>query len=294
LGKKLVKKRIHDYKMYLNPADRGISQTLMLYGSREQQLKILLEREIEPGYTVIDLGANIGYYVLMEWRLTGSAGKIHALEPAPQNFELLAKNIELNAAADTVTAYPIGGGEKCGKAQFFLSNKSNLGTFVAPCNTDRAEKRQLSGEMLEVELVDMTSFIRDKGRIDLIRMDIEGFEIEVLRGLRPAIAEGQFTGKIVFECHFPEYNDEAHSLREELHFLFSHGYAPKYMTSNDETTTHFRKFGYYPEITVDTAVGVTQGIYRDVTRQHAEQLICNLGGVRDVLLEKVGKQEISN
>lgn len=283
LGRERVERSVHGYRMLLNPQDPGISRNLWLNGDREQQLRHLLEQELEPGNVVLDLGANIGYYALLERQLIGDEGHIYALEPSPSNFELLKANIALNGAEQAIEVFPLAGGSAPSTGRFYLSEHSNLNTFIPRLNNG-ARAHGITDDYIEVEIVDMTSFLADKRPIDLLRMDVEGFEVEVIAGLRPAIESGNFRGKIVFECHFPKYDDETHSMREQLQMLFRNGYRPKVMTSNDEAKTHFGERGYEPTEVVRTGLNLFQGLYHGVSPEDAEHFVCDVGGVRDVLL----------
>jgi FkbM family methyltransferase len=282
---KPVKKKIHDYYLLLDPKDPGISTSLILNRTREQQLKYILEKEIKPGDTILDLGANIGYYVIMESLLTGPTGTVYALEPDPVNFSNLEKNIRLNNA-ENIHAFQLGGSEKKGKVQFFIAEHSNLHTMIPYLYKSDEKSKFITGKSIEVEVVDISSFVEGKKKIDLMRMDIEGYEVEVFSGLSNAIKSGLFQAKIVFECHFPKYDDAKHSMRKQLKMLFKNGYYPKIMTSNNERNPTFRKKGYKPEKIIQTSFNTKQGIYYDITPEDAEYFICDSGGVRDVLIEK--------
>ena len=117
-------------------------------------------------------------------------------------------------------------------------------------------------------------------------MDIEGYEVEVLKGLTKAIENNSFTGQIVFECHSPKYDDNKHSIREQLRMLFNNNYYVKYMTSNREHKNPFIDKGYKPIKVVRTSVVNTQGIYKNISNEDAEYFICDSLGVRDVFFEK--------
>ncbi len=278
--------RIHNYRMLLDPCDAGVSSQLIVDRTREQQLKYILEQEITQGDTIVDLGANIGYYALMEWKLSGAEGVVYALEPSPDNFKLLQQNIFLNNAQKWIFPYQLAGGDTAKKAAFYLSEHSNLNTFIPDLYRCGERQKYLSEDAVEIDMVDMTSFLQDKLPTDLIRMDVEGYEVEVLQGLQKAIETHLFTGKIVFECHFPKYDDEKHSMRNQLRMLFKNGYVPKIMTSNNEASTPFAGKGYRPTVNIRTSPNTLQGIYYNIDPEDAEYFICDTGGVRDVLLEK--------
>ena len=78
LNKKFITKKIYNYKMLLDLYDKGISRTLLLFGKRELEHKKMLENIIKPEMTVLDIGANIGYYSLMMLELMGNKGKLIA------------------------------------------------------------------------------------------------------------------------------------------------------------------------------------------------------------------------
>ena len=115
-------------------------------------------------------------------------------------------------------------------------------------------------------------------------MDVEGYEVEILEGLEKALNNGLFKGMIVFECHFPKYHEEMHSISAQLKMLFAYGYRVKTMTSNDEKRSKIKEFGYVVDRLIRSGDTTYQGIYRNIRNDDAITLISELGGVRDVLL----------
>ena len=71
LRRKLAKVEIHDFYLLIDMDDPGISEHLYKFGDREQQLGHILRTEIKQDFSVLDLGANIGYYALLERSLVG-------------------------------------------------------------------------------------------------------------------------------------------------------------------------------------------------------------------------------
>ena len=96
LKQRFVEINVHNYRMIVDLNDPGISRTLIHFGTREKDHIYILNNELSPGNVIIDLGANIGYYALMEANIVGNDGYVYALEPSPSNADMLRKNISLN------------------------------------------------------------------------------------------------------------------------------------------------------------------------------------------------------
>jgi predicted methyltransferase len=90
--------QVNNEKMLVLPKKGAIHRDLFLYRKREPICTdyLLHSGIINKGDTVLDLGANIGYYVLVEAQLVGKSGKIFAVEPVHSNFTLLNENVKLN------------------------------------------------------------------------------------------------------------------------------------------------------------------------------------------------------
>ena len=284
LWRQSLVRRIHDYKLCLDLRDGGLSKDIAIRGTREEQLKYIIDREVGPGDVVLDIGANIGYYTIMLASRVGDSGRVYAIEPEPKNFELLRTNIELNGVGSVVKAYWLGASDAQGAGRLYVHEFSNLHSFLPMSGSD--SNGSAGQPYVEVPLTDVSSFIQGKRPVDLLRMDIEGYEVEVIRGLERAIADGSFSGKILFECHFPRYNDETHSMREPLTMLLSHGYHGRYLTSTDERRPRIRELGYEPTSLVQTNDRRFRGVYENVAGDDVVTLICKTGGVRDIMLEK--------
>ena len=75
--------------MFLNLKDRGLSRTLLLFGDWEIDHKLILEKVLKKNMNIFDIGAIIGYYALMQWKLVGHNAIITAIEPLPDNIKFL-------------------------------------------------------------------------------------------------------------------------------------------------------------------------------------------------------------
>lgn len=280
LGQRFIEKRIHDYRMLLDLEDKGISRSLLLFGTREIDHKIILEKVLKPGMAVLDIGANLGYYVLMEMGLVGPKGRMIAVEPSPSNIELLKRNLALNGHAH-ITVVPGAVSDKSGEKEFFLAHQSNLNTFHA---TGTGAKF-LSGKVEVVRTYTVPELARIHGKPDLIRMDVEGHEVEVFNGMIDAIANGELSPMVIFETHLSRYGAD-HDMETPLRKLFSLGYHVRYLASSSQRGTALVDArGYQGTIRVRTD-DVERVIYENIRDDDAVDFICKIGGARTVLLQK--------
>lgn len=277
MGHRFMKKRIYDYRMLLDLRDRGISRTLILFGQREMEHKVMLERVLKPGMSVLDIGANIGYYALMELGMIGSNGRLIAIEPSPSNVELLKRNLALNGY-DGVEAHNAAISDSSGTRQFFLSEMSNLNTF----HDTGTGSLHLSGKTVEVRTATVPEIAAGRP-IDLIRMDVEGHEVEVINGLLPAVERGEMAPMIIFETHLSRYGAD-HDLEAPLRRLFAQGYKVKLAGSSSERGTKLVEAKGYRGGSPIKTDDVERVIFEDIREEDAIDLICREGGIRTVLV----------
>lgn len=185
-----VEREIVGNKMYLDLKDPGISSDLLRDGIREPFLTESIQKEIKEGDVIVDIGANIGYYALQEARLAGDNGKVYAIEPVPGNVELLKKNIELNNYSN-MKVFQLAVGDV---------NKTDY-IYVSDCrNTASMIKTQASIDKVPVQVTTLDKFLENKPLPNLIRMDVEGYEVEIVKGMTKLL-ESNKPLKLIVELH---------------------------------------------------------------------------------------------
>src|SRR3990170_3202732 len=167
-------------KMYVDSRDTGVAPFLLEWGFYEKYETELFKRLVKKGMVVVDIGANIGYYTLLAAHLVGDEGKVFAFEPDPYNYNLLCRNIEVNGFRNVI---PIRKAvfSKSGETKLFL-DKSNLGGHsLSEANVDK-------GASITVEVTSLDDYFKNKDcEIDVIKMDVQGSEMEVLEGMTNTI-----------------------------------------------------------------------------------------------------------
>lgn len=211
-----IMKKIQGSRMILDLNDLGISRELALYGVHEKNSTEEVKKIIKPGMKILEVGANIGYYALLETKLAGPSGHLYAIEPSPYNFDTLKKNLELNSVRNA-DLHQAAFGETRTKAKFYMYDRSNLSSFI------KREDMGMECKEVEVEIITLDDFLRGRP-VDFIRMDVEGYEREILRGSAKALSEGKKPKYFFIEVHSELLHKKNSSGREIFEFLADHGY----------------------------------------------------------------------
>lgn len=171
------------FRLFLNKNDIVVSGELALRKTWEETETKILKEELKCGDVFVDIGANIGYYTVLASRIVGERGKVFAIEPDPENFFILEKNVKFNSC-NNVVLIKAAVSDVTGKTKLFLSdyNKGQHQTY------DSGEGR----ESIEVNTIKMDDFFQNIfcKRIDLVKMDIEGEEFKALRGMSNLLRQG--------------------------------------------------------------------------------------------------------
>jgi len=140
---------------------------------------------IKPNGVVFDVGANIGQYSLLASKLMGQTGKIYAFEPSLDIQSKLKRNIALNNFRN-IEVVPCAVAASSGVMKFYSANEvANQGVgSLMPVQEYRSNIR--SNEGVDVDVVSLDDFCetRNIGRVDVLKIDVEGFDLEVLKGAK--------------------------------------------------------------------------------------------------------------
>lgn len=151
------------------------------YGVDDQNLRRFVA-SIKAGSTIVDIGANIGTVTLRAAQATGKAGRVICFEPNPATFNRLTENLNLNPDLKNIQAVPKGLGAKEGSFLLVDAEPNNVGmSHLARIGEAKAGK--------EVQVVRLDDYleVNQVGKVDAIKIDVEGFEYQVLLGAEATI-----------------------------------------------------------------------------------------------------------
>jgi FkbM family methyltransferase len=178
-----VGNRLYDHAF---PVYRLCYRAFKAYADRPE--RHLLKTTLSAGDIVVDAGANIGIYSQFLSHCVGPTGIVHSFEPSSENFRRLQSatrklvNVRLSEAAV---------GEFSGKSKLHLSDKLNVDhrTYTSEGDSRRA---------VPIDIIALDDYFKPGQRVDLIKMDIQGYELHALRGANRVLADNP-SAKLLLE-----------------------------------------------------------------------------------------------
>ncbi|HEY9003247.1 MAG TPA: FkbM family methyltransferase [Mucilaginibacter sp.] len=198
-------------------ADNYIEWAILSGGTYENATNKLIKISLRPGDVALDIGGNIGLQSIRMSRSVGEQGKVFAFEPLVHLQEKLSRNIKLNKA-DNVKLFPYALSNAESEADFHISKGNwNQGTFNISSNQPGTEVQHVI-----IKVADEIPDIKALNRLDLVKIDVEGFEYQVLLGLKQTI--GKHKPRIIFEYDKNYWEANAQNFSECFDFLSSLSY----------------------------------------------------------------------
>lgn len=173
-----------------------------------------LRERVKPGALCLDVGANVGVYVLQFAHWSGPTGHVVAFEPNPGARELLESHVRMNGLTERVTIVPAAVGATGGEEILYASGADGMSRLGAP-NTALAGR----AHEIKVPVITLDDYCKTNGlEPDWLFLDIEGFEIAALQGARELIKSRPGKLGLVVEMH-PNVWDSANTTRASAEAL---------------------------------------------------------------------------
>lgn len=234
---------VNDCKMLLRVGGAygigGVAQHIIYMGDYEPQTTKVFKAVLKKGMGVVDVGANIGYYTLLAARLVGEQGRVWAYEPEVRNYNELSHNIALNGFSN-VEPMRVAVGDVDGVA---LLNVSRYDSGVHSLLVTRDSK----GSRVAVTEKRLDTLLKGQ-RVDLVKVDTEGYDYHVLRGAKKLIAQNNGISIIVEYWPKVEYSRKLWALLGELglkHIYLIDEWAKQiYKGGEAECVNYAKRHGY--------------------------------------------------
>ncbi len=209
----LIEKQIRDFVMALDTEDVGMSTQLRDGMEWEGEAPNVLNRLIRPSWTVIEMGACLGFYMCLEAK---KAKKVYAIEADPHNTAIMEVSKGLNNFSN-VEIFNLAIAAENGTVRFAQS----------PGRSDRGRLSKKGNIKVEAKTLDTFTAENNIGPVDLIRCDIEGAEVHMVSGGREtlkAMPEGSW---MFIDLHPLKFGKDKTKLYKAIKQIQHHGFVPR-------------------------------------------------------------------
>jgi FkbM family methyltransferase len=205
-----------------------------LLGASEPLVQKALSRCLQAGMVFYDIGANVGFFTLLGAKAVGPSGHVYASEPIPQNAAVLRHNLALNGF-ENVSIVNRAVSERSGKGQ--MEVESSFVTAALSSGSGRGG--------IVVEVISIDDAIKGLGLRPprVVKIDVEGGEIRVIRGMRQTLEH--FQPVVVCELH---HGDDKLLKAELLTLLRGHGYELADLEAGSGGMPHWAESGGMPHV----------------------------------------------
>lgn len=165
----------NSFSIFISPKNGCVDEYIYLYGIYEPNILDTIEKYLKQGDIFIDIGANIGQHSMFAASIVGNTGKVYSFEPIPRIYNQLLDSVHLNNFDNIVEVHNIALGEKNDKKTLHISSKNVGGSSLVEISGD---------EKIQVKITPGDNIISQLQKIDLIKIDVEGYEYETLSGIQ--------------------------------------------------------------------------------------------------------------
>lgn len=206
--------RFRGATFFASPGNKIEAALLNGRGSYDCANQTVVSTIVTDGASCFDIGANIGIYSVVMAKLVGPGGQVHSFEPVPHILEKFRMNLRLNALKN-VAVQDFALGEKAGHAQMYQVKEGEFraGTSTLVENDSVEAMGRARFNLTEVSVSTLDGYVETRGirAIDFIKIDVEGFELSVLKGGKASIRS--FQPPILMEYDPSRHGKEAEGFR---------------------------------------------------------------------------------
>lgn len=195
----------------------GISNAIFSEKYREIDHTNIFSEKLLRKKQILDLGANIGYYMLLEATESAANSNIICIEPDPRNIALLKENIKINKLDQKVIVIEAVVSGKDGEVPVNIRKASNLNKIKENCKVDE--------NTVFIQSMTLNTILKNHGKFDCLRMDVEGAESEILSKNSDNFLDSMPLGSLIFmEIHPNQYIGGNSAMTEALDKLYKYGF----------------------------------------------------------------------
>jgi FkbM family methyltransferase len=155
-----------------------------LCGAKDWEKEVFL-RTIKPNWTILEIGANQGYFTKLFQQLVGVGGEIHAFEPLPSTFKILENSI--SKGLENCILHNLGTSDQTSEVTFYLPINDHGQASMSAHDCESWKNREIKEVICDVVRLDDFKPVCALDKIDFIKIDVEGAELPSLQGAKRTI-----------------------------------------------------------------------------------------------------------
>lgn len=196
---KALTQTIWGHKMYVDTRDLSLAPHILVEGYWEMWVTKFIVGQVKEGMTIVEVGTNIGYYSVLLTAKIGQTGRFYGFEANPEVYETLFRNLAVNGLIDRATLVNKAVYSQSQTLKFSRLKRHQGSSTILELPERFAQHYMDEVEVIEVPAVSLDDFFADKSpRVDLLKMDAEGSEALIFKGMKKLI-KGNPQLKILFE-----------------------------------------------------------------------------------------------
>ncbi len=200
-----------------------------------------IDKHVVEGMTIIDVGAHIGLMSVILGQKTGKTGAVYSFEPTPSTFEVFKKTIRINNMDNLIYPENAAVSVKTGRSPFLVSTyPGDVSNRLV--NETISDKNTRS---IDMQLYAIDDYVVQKGipKIDFIKIDAEGAELNVLKGAVKTLQ--QFSPRIILALHPIFLGNFNHSMDQIWDFIEQNGYEAEYQSRKIDRQDFISRTGLF-------------------------------------------------
>ena len=209
-------------KMLVDTRDALVAPWLVSDGLWESHVTEWLGRILEPGQVFVDVGANIGYFTLLAATRVGPEGRCIAVEAHPRLAELLQRNVIVNGFHGFVTVWPCAAWSETTTLKLHLRRHFASNSSMGSIGDVALGRLGDTEDIVEVAARSLDEVLAEQPRVDVIKVDVEGSEVQVFTGLARTLAANPGV-TVMFEWSPSQITDVGDDAGALLDLLERHG-----------------------------------------------------------------------
>lgn len=232
-GNRVLTTTVNGQRLFLDARDLSLTPEIVLNGCWEPGVTRALNSLVKKGMTVVEVGANVGYFTTLLGGLVGPRGFVCAFEANQAIFDLLTENIDINGLIPFVRAEQMIVCDSCGEREITLLERHRGSGSILSFSDEFVAMYRDRKSIIAVPATTLDDYWERQSRtIDLVKLDAEGSEPMIIDGMRRIIAQPHLT--VVCEFLKPFFDGSGRSAEAFFDAILGYGFAIYKITEHGE------------------------------------------------------------